>query len=122
MNCLECEKGLSQIEGKREKQFCNSTCRSNYWQKSKRRIANNNKPENKKRILKKRNTVSDHSEHDISQPIPENSQYFTSEVNNSLILAEIEKVKNAKIPDGMSKKVWEFDQNKKLKMLNLQLK
>ncbi len=37
MECLNCSKELVQIEGKRAKQFCNSTCRSNYWQKEKRK-------------------------------------------------------------------------------------
>lgn len=36
MQCLECGKDLIQITGKRAKQFCNVTCRSNYWQKKKR--------------------------------------------------------------------------------------
>lgn len=35
--CLNCGKDLKQIPQKRKKQFCNSTCRSNYWQKEKRR-------------------------------------------------------------------------------------
>jgi len=34
--CLNCGKALNRIEGKREKVFCNTTCRSNYWQKSER--------------------------------------------------------------------------------------
>lgn len=37
MKCLNCDTELEQTEGKREKQFCNSTCRSNYWQKAKRK-------------------------------------------------------------------------------------
>lgn len=55
MKCLECEIELVQIPKKRVKQFCSSTCRSNFWQKAKRKVAENNKPENKKRILGKRN-------------------------------------------------------------------
>lgn len=35
-NCLNCGEHISQTLGKREKQFCDSTCRSNYWQKKKR--------------------------------------------------------------------------------------
>lgn len=35
-NCLNCDKGIEQTQGKREREFCNSTCRSNYWQKQKR--------------------------------------------------------------------------------------
>ena len=37
MGCLNCKKELEQLVGKRQKQFCNSTCRSNYWQKAKRK-------------------------------------------------------------------------------------
>jgi UTP-glucose-1-phosphate uridylyltransferase len=33
MKCLNCSKNLEQTVGKRERRFCNSTCRSNYWQK-----------------------------------------------------------------------------------------
>ncbi len=36
MKCPNCEKELVNLVGKRQKQFCNSTCRSNYWQKKKR--------------------------------------------------------------------------------------
>ncbi len=36
MNCLECGKEIAQTTGKRARIFCNSTCRSNYWQKKKR--------------------------------------------------------------------------------------
>lgn len=39
MKCPNCEKELEQIEGKRAKQFCNSTCRSNHWQKEKRKVS-----------------------------------------------------------------------------------
>jgi hypothetical protein len=36
MACLNCGKELTTVAHKREKVFCNSTCRSNYWQKVKR--------------------------------------------------------------------------------------
>lgn len=39
MGCLECGKELVQLSGKRAKQFCNVTCRSNYWQKKKRKAS-----------------------------------------------------------------------------------
>ena len=35
MNCEECTKEVTQTPGKRTKRFCNSTCRSNHWQKQK---------------------------------------------------------------------------------------
>jgi hypothetical protein len=34
--CLNCGKKLVHTEGKRAKVFCDTTCRSNYWQKSDR--------------------------------------------------------------------------------------
>lgn len=36
MNCLQCGKELINTPGRRPKQFCNSTCRSNYWNKAKK--------------------------------------------------------------------------------------
>ena len=33
MKCQNCGKDLVQIKGKRKKEYCNSTCRSNFWQK-----------------------------------------------------------------------------------------
>lgn len=35
MQCLNCQKELLQTVGKRTKQFCNTSCRSGYWQKEK---------------------------------------------------------------------------------------
>lgn len=55
MKCLECKKDLVQTAGKRAKQFCNSTCRSNYWQKAKRRVEANNKPKKKAEVEEQRN-------------------------------------------------------------------
>lgn len=36
MNCLECGEPIIKIPNKRAKKFCNSTCRSNFWQKQDR--------------------------------------------------------------------------------------
>ncbi len=36
IGCLNCGKDLIQSPKKRKKIFCDSTCRSNYWQKSDR--------------------------------------------------------------------------------------
>lgn len=38
--CLNCQKELQQTPNKRTKLFCNSTCRSNYWQKQSRKSQN----------------------------------------------------------------------------------
>jgi len=37
--CLNCGKEIIQTPHKKIKIFCNSTCRSNYWQKEKRKSA-----------------------------------------------------------------------------------
>lgn len=37
MKCPNCQKVVKQTPGKREKVFCNSTCRSNFWAKEKRK-------------------------------------------------------------------------------------
>lgn len=37
MKCLNCGADLVQIPKKRKKEFCDSTCRSNNWQKEKRK-------------------------------------------------------------------------------------
>ena len=37
IQCKECGEILSQKEGKRKREFCDSTCRSNFWQKEKRK-------------------------------------------------------------------------------------
>jgi endogenous inhibitor of DNA gyrase (YacG/DUF329 family) len=86
MNCLECKKEVIQTPGKRERQFCNSTCRSNYWQKAKRKIAKNNIPENKKRIKKERKT---------SHKLSENNEY-TQPLEISAMEALFQKLKNEK--------------------------
>jgi len=44
MKCPNCDKELKQTEGKREKKFCNSTCRSNVWAKLKRQKKENKAP------------------------------------------------------------------------------
>ena len=31
MNCKQCGTELTQTEGRRKKEFCGSTCRSNFW-------------------------------------------------------------------------------------------
>jgi len=36
MGCLNCGAELVNLPKKRQKIFCNNTCRSNYWQKNKR--------------------------------------------------------------------------------------
>ena len=44
MGCKHCKKDLVHLPGKRKKEFCNDTCRSNFWQKERRRKNNLAKP------------------------------------------------------------------------------
>lgn len=146
-NCLNCNAEIEQKEGKREKKFCDGNCRATHWAKNNdkkepkyvlfstfkdlqekyqnvisksgltgkpvtititdadKNIKMLNKPQNK--------TNTDNKKENEGESMPE--------VDNGLILAEIDKVKSAKMPDGMSKRVWEFDQNKRLKTLYSQL-
>lgn len=57
--CKECGEKVTQTTGKRKKEFCNSTCRSNFWQKAERKartersktnVSNLNEPTGKKEI------------------------------------------------------------------------
>jgi len=34
MNCLNCNKEVIQKEGKRERKYCNNTCKNQYWLKT----------------------------------------------------------------------------------------
>lgn len=49
MDCLECKKYLVQTPGKRARQFCNSTCRSNFWQKQERKKKPKQQPSARKK-------------------------------------------------------------------------
>lgn len=59
-NCLACNTPLEQIPHKRKKKFCNSTCRSNYWQKKARKTQNkpitDSQPPSKGNVSKKNET------------------------------------------------------------------
>lgn len=103
-------------------------------------VENNNKPENKKRILEERNTVVDHSKHDNSLPEIDNSEIedgvnITCNAHESHISAKeknenIEKlvaaIKSEKIPPErntpLGKKIWEKEQQKRILELKKQLK
>lgn len=64
MQCAECKKELEQTPGKRPKVFCNSTCRSNFWQKAKRKelakveVKNLNEPTGKPKSPEKKSEIN----------------------------------------------------------------
>lgn len=49
MGCKHCKKDLEHLPGKRKKEFCNYTCRSNFWQKERRKKNNAVKLEKEKK-------------------------------------------------------------------------
>lgn len=147
-NCLNCNAEIEQKEGKREKKFCDGNCRATYWAKRNGKkepkyvlfSTFKDLQEKYQNVISKIDPkagdmhLANKSLHDnvlknVSQPQnktntdnkKENEGESVSKVDNGLILAQIELVKSAKMPDGMSKRVWEFDQNKKLKALHSQL-
>lgn len=97
MKCLECKKDLEQTPGKRTKQFCNSTCRSNYWQKSKRKVKEAANKKDKGWVLKfakaaykeinKKESGSDLAKKaaNISYKAPEQSSYDSERISNLLL-------------------------------------
>lgn len=108
-------------------------------------VDNNNKPENKKRILEERNGLNSNVK--FINPLDKKDAYdgkkanrflqdeygqmrvpdfglssADDNLNNSEIEKQIADVKKLVKPDGMNQKVWEFDQNKRLKELKSKLK
>jgi hypothetical protein len=48
IKCKHCEEEVPQVPGKKKKEFCNNTCRSNYWyakNKKKEKNSSNSKRE-----------------------------------------------------------------------------
>jgi hypothetical protein len=58
MNCRDCKKYVEQTPGKRAKEFCNSTCRSNFWQKEDRKKKVSNPKAQIKYLNENTSTVS----------------------------------------------------------------
>jgi len=54
MECPVCKKTFQSETGRRPKKFCSDACKVKYWNAQKR-VAENNKPENKKKIEDERN-------------------------------------------------------------------
>lgn len=84
MKCLNCNSDLIQQKGKRKKIFCDSTCRSNYWQKTKRlekeglpteEIIKQIKTSNKKRPTEVKNLNKPTNEVDNLTNKPPNKNY-----------------------------------------------
>jgi hypothetical protein len=95
MKCLECKKDLEQTQGKRAKQFCNSTCRSNYWQKENRKL----KSEPKVNI--KDLTKNTHEASNKPQPAPKPEKAASSTKNeNGDELSSFERLRRKRMGYG----------------------
>lgn len=117
MNCLNCNKELEQIKGKRERKFCNSTCRSNFWQKENRK---NKLPLPKDYVEMKDIRISENILH--TDTIKENIEV----IDNSEIEKQIAEIKEEKIPaerdTPFGKKIWSAEQEKRIVELKNKLK
>lgn len=148
MECLECHKLLPQTKGKRAKQFCNSTCRSNYWQKAKRKLKYftqqgeivNNGMEIKsyekwidKNLPPKRNYINIDAKKNLdlgvfqkpavdSKKAELESNTIKVPADNSEILAQIEAIKKETKPSWIDRSKFERYQEKKINELKKQLK
>lgn len=75
-NCLQCNQPLTHVEGRKQKSFCNVNCRNKYFyakrsqliKEAQAKIVENNKPKEKRRIEKERNTPHDLG-NKIQQPV-----------------------------------------------------
>jgi hypothetical protein len=95
MKCLECKKDLEQTQGKRAKQFCNSTCRSNYWQKENRKL----KSEPKVNI--KDLTKNTHEASNKTKPAPKtNFSISTTKKEDSGELSSFERLRRKRMGYG----------------------
>lgn len=64
MTCKQCNKELIQTEGRREKEFCDSTCRSKYWY-----------GQNKKGKKKKKQVAADTEKEEPTKKVKETNPY-----------------------------------------------
>jgi hypothetical protein len=93
MDCPVCKKEFDEHTGRRPKKFCSDNCKVKFWN-VKKKVAENNKPENKKRILGERNAT----------PITEKSIYQNPIADNSEKIKELEEEIKT-LPDvGLGKK------------------
>jgi hypothetical protein len=105
--CLNCGEQVTQTAKKRAKQFCNSTCRSNYWQKQCRK---KNKPE----IASKPKKSTQSTQKDVKPPeSPKNDKF-----DLDAVLKEIQAIRDEKIPKerdtSIGRKSWAFEQNRRI--------
>ncbi len=120
LKCKKCGTELTQTEGRRAKEFCNSNCRSTFWQKNKKKINDLSEVSSVKHIpASKREicaAVAEQVHEEKSEP-----QLDIEEIKN-----QIKAIREEKIPKErdtiLGRKVWSAEQEKKIsdlqKLLN----
>jgi hypothetical protein len=98
-NCLYCGEKMESETAK--KKFCSDKCRVYFGRELKAKIAENNKPENKARILEERNTIKS----TIPEPFkinPETQNGWDKKENYKIIIPKETKQKK-EMPSGLDK-------------------
>lgn len=136
--CLNCNKILDQMEGKKTKVFCNSTCRSNYWQRSSGLEKQGKTAEEIVSYLSKNFASKRPDKKEIKLPnfhkvVAETPQDVVDRVKEVMngqdqedILKQIAAIKAEKIPThrdtSLGRKVWELEKKQRISDLEKQLK
>lgn len=128
--CLNCKKEIVQVEGKREKHFCDDNCRASYWQKNKKKkepkyvqFKTFQELQDKFNELAKRNGEFDNSEKEKEES-EQSTKNQKQEINpdNSELLKQIEAIKAEVKPSFFSKEKWERHKLNRISELELKLK
>lgn len=67
MKCPVCKKDFNPDTGRRPKKFCTDECKVKFWNAAKK-VQQNNKPENKKRIEEERSATPDFGKDQVRMP------------------------------------------------------
>lgn len=115
MECLECSAELIQIIGKRTKKFCDSSCRSNYWQKQKvleKKLEKELNSTENKEVQKQLNKDMVLSNVSISKITKTEAKVTIKRVNpNSKEGVAIQEViTHPKFKSDMERELWEMEQ------------
>jgi hypothetical protein len=132
--CLNCNSQLEQSEGKRSKVFCDSTCRSNYWQRSEALEKQGKNAEEIVAYLAKNFATKRPKKlknfHKVIAETPQEVVEYVKEVmddqENEDIKRQIAAIKAEKIPEHRNKssfgrKSWEMEQKNRIEELQKQL-
>ena len=133
MKCMECGEEMEQRQTGRPKRFCSVSCRSNFWQKEKRKEAElyralktTDTPEMK---AVRKQTADDLMNYGraITKTTTATTERLEPSIENVEILAQIKAIRDEKIPDlrnksAMGQKSWAIDQKKRIQELESKLK